>query len=144
MYKIEAFHNMLYDRFGRFYRAGTYLTIDEFLSHYKGRAKFCKVYCPDKPYKWGIKEYLLVCALNYYTLKSYYYSKNFKIQEDKNPTKPVTHRLVLKLLEGIAMEGDHIFMDNYYTSYDLFADLHKQKIKVTGTVRINRLRLDKE
>jgi hypothetical protein len=35
-------------------------------------------------------------------------------------------------------------MDNYYTSYALFADLYNKNIRATGTARIDRLNLDLE
>jgi hypothetical protein len=50
----------------------------------------------------------------------------------------------MKLLDGIAREGDHLYTDNYYTSYSLFAELHSKNVKATGTVRIDRLSMDED
>lgn len=75
MWKIQEFHDKIYSKFTRYYQAGSFLTIDEYIGHFKGKAPHCKVYQRDKPYKWGIKEYLLVDSITHYTLRSIYYYK---------------------------------------------------------------------
>ena len=47
------------------------------------------------------------------------------------------------VIRDIISEGNHLFLDNYYTSYRLLEDLSKRYINVTGTVRIDRLELDR-
>lgn len=42
----------------RYYSPNEYLTIDEGMIPYNGNINF-KVFNPDKPTKWGIKEYIL-------------------------------------------------------------------------------------
>jgi len=54
------------DKFSRFYYPGEFITIDEGMIPFAGKVQF-KVYNPDKPTKWGIKEYLLCDAANTYT-----------------------------------------------------------------------------
>ena len=51
-----------------FYYPAEYLTVDEGMIPYQGKVKF-KVYNPDKPTKWGIKEYVLCDALRCYTFE---------------------------------------------------------------------------
>lgn len=50
------------------YIPSNYLAIDEGIIPFKGKSNL-KVYCPDKPTKFGIKEYLL-CDYSGYTLAS--------------------------------------------------------------------------
>jgi hypothetical protein len=50
------------------YIPSNYLAIDEGIIPFKGKTNL-KVYCPDKPTKFGIKEYLL-CDYSGYTLAS--------------------------------------------------------------------------
>jgi hypothetical protein len=56
------------DRFKKFYSPGEYFTIDEGMIPFNGSIPF-KVYNPDKPTKWGLKEYILCDATNAYTLE---------------------------------------------------------------------------
>ena len=53
--------------FLRHYSPNEYLTIDEGMIPYNGNINF-KVFNPDKPTKWGIKEYILCDSLTAYTL----------------------------------------------------------------------------
>ena len=45
----------------------------------------------------------------------------------------VTHAVVLKLVEGLEGKGNHIYMDNYYSSPTLFSDW----FGACGAVRMN-------
>jgi len=44
------------------------LHIDEDLKLFKGKFLHLKVYAPDKPYKWGLKSYVLVDDTSHYTM----------------------------------------------------------------------------
>ena len=46
-----------------------------------------------------------------------------------------THGMVLQLIRRVEGLGHKIFMDNYFTSPDLFDDLFQRKINACGTVR---------
>ena len=45
------------------------------------------------------------------------------------------HAVVLKLLDGLEHKGHHVYMDNYYTSPALFAELRRRGFGACGTVR---------
>jgi len=49
-----------------------------------------------------------------------------------------THGTVLQLIRRVEGLGHKIFMDNYFTSPDLFDDLFQRKINACGTVRQDR------
>ncbi len=47
------------------------------------------------------------------------------------------------MIDGVLEKDDHLFTDSYYTSFQLYSDLKKIGIRATGTVRIDRLSLEK-
>ena len=46
------------------------------------------------------------------------------------------------MIRGIVPKYSQLWMDNYYTSYKIIADLKDLEIKAAGTVRIDRLGLN--
>jgi hypothetical protein len=48
------------------------------------------------------------------------------------------HGTIQQLVSRLEDAGHKLFMDNYFTSPDLFKDLYKRKIVCCGTVRHNR------
>ena len=50
----------------------------------------------------------------------------------------MTHAVVMKLVEPIEDRGHHVFMDNYYTSPQVFAVLRSNGFGACGTLRLNR------
>ena len=50
----------------------------------------------------------------------------------------MTHAVVMKLVDPIKSRGHHVYMDNYYTSPQLFSDLRATGFGACGTVRLNR------
>ena len=49
----------------------------------------------------------------------------------------MTHAVVMKLVQPIRDQGHHVFMDNYYTSPQLFSDLRANGFGACGTLRLN-------
>ena len=54
----------------------------------------------------------------------------------------MTHAVVMKMVEGLDL-GHHIYVDNFYTSPQLFHDLRAVGLGACGTVRLNRRGLPK-
>ena len=50
----------------------------------------------------------------------------------------VTHAVVMKLVDPIKDRGHHVYMDNFYTSPQVFADLHANGFGACSTLRLNR------
>ena len=50
----------------------------------------------------------------------------------------------MKVIEGLELKGHHIYMDNYYSSPNLFHDLHEKGFGACGTVSVNRMGMPKE
>jgi len=67
--KVRVLIEYLNEKFLKYYSPGEYLSIDEGMIPFMGKVKF-KIYNPDKPNKWGIKEYVLCDAKSAYTLEN--------------------------------------------------------------------------
>ena len=50
----------------------------------------------------------------------------------------MTHAVVMRLVDPIKGRGHHLYVDNFYTSPQLFADLHMNGFGACGTVQVNR------
>jgi hypothetical protein len=66
IWKVRPFLEKMNELFAYYYKPEEYLTVDEGMIPFNGKVHF-KVFNPDKPTKWGIKEYLLCDAQKCYT-----------------------------------------------------------------------------
>ena len=67
----------------------------------------------------------------------------FKFMLEKIPVCPsgdlgLCSRVVLELLDGLEEQCPKVYLDNYYTSPELFLALYNKKVNVCGTARSNR------
>lgn len=129
--RIRPFITHLNHVLGRYYAPSQYLTIDETMVAFKGRADI-KQYIPSKPHKWGYKVYCL--ASDNYLLR-------FEIYEgkDEQPSAhgPV-HDLVMRLTTPYQNQRFILFTDSWFTSPTLLSSLVQHAIYCCGSVRRNR------
>lgn len=97
------------------------------------------MYCPSKPTKFGIKEYLL-CDYSGYTLAHRIHSPGRGIKEDGHASLSTVsmthaHAVVSELVTGRVRKGSILLMDNFYNSLELLEELTIKGIGVIGTVR---------
>ena len=122
------------------WHSGQYLSLDESMILYRGRAVVWIQYMPLKPIKHGIKVFCLVCAVSGVMLSFIVYTG-----KDNNKTDNTVVGLVDQLIEnaGIAtnpgtlnpVHGRTIVYDNYYTSMKLTKHLYdKYKWTIIGTM----------
>lgn len=52
-----------------------------------------------------------------------------------------TEQVVLDLIKPLDIKGHHIYMDNYYSSVNLYTELARQGYGACGTIRSNRKHL---
>jgi len=105
--------------FSKFYGPSEHLTIDEVIVLYKGRVIF-QQYIPKKHKHFGIKIYKL-CDETGYT-----YDITLYVGKDRQRTAQhltATHVTVSELTRKIQGCGHKLYMDNYFSSPDLFNDL---------------------
>ena len=125
--------NSALQQFGAFHH---YLSIDESMVPYHGRSSM-KMFMKGKPIRFGYKIWVLAGADGYPYSLSIYQGK-----EINQSSEPLGTRVVKMLLNDVEQISDpsnhHVFMDNFFTSYDLLSDLRKFHFKATGTMRQNR------
>ena len=90
----------------------------------------------DRPTKWGIKVFVLADARKGYTIRLQVYSG--KNSTRSNAEAGLSSRVVLGLLDGLESTSPKIYMDNYYTSPELFLALYKKNVNACGTARSSR------
>jgi hypothetical protein len=56
----------------------------------------------------------------------------------------VTHTTVAGVMRRVENVGHNLYMDNFFSSPDLFTNLHSRKINCCGTVRLNRKGMPQE
>jgi hypothetical protein len=59
-------------------------------------------------------------------------------------TMTATHATVAGLTRRVENVGHKLYMDSFFSSPDLFDDLHSRKINCCGTVRLNRKGMPQE
>ena len=132
--KIEPFLEKLINKWQINFETSKVLVIDECVAQFKGRILFLQ-YNPMKHHKWGLKFFALADSRTCYLYKVILYTgKQFPLS---NNTTLATEA-VLSLLSGDEYKGKEIFMDNFYTSTDLFNYLEMNKIGATGTVNARK------
>lgn len=116
------------------------LCIDESLMLYKGRL-FFKQYIPSKRHRFGIKFFVLCDAVTGYILDFIVYTGATTETVQSNFGK--SGDVVLTLLEPYLDKGHTLFLDNWYSSPDLFLWLYNRCTNACGTVRKTRKQMPK-
>lgn len=109
------------------------LAIDESMIAFKGNHSL-KQYLPIKPTKWGFKVFLLCESITGYCIKHKFFS-------GKNQPEFKPKNICIKLANGFENQNFHIYMDNLYTSVDLFEEFYEKGIKCTGIIRKTKKKL---
>jgi len=134
LWKIRNLFDILKDKFSKFYNPFEHLAVDEFIVKFNGRVVF-RQYIPKKHKRFGIKIYKL-CDETGYT-----YDMTVYLGRDRRRTAQhltATHATVSELTKKIQGRGHKLYMDNSFSSPDLFIDLATKQIYCCGTVRPNR------
>ena len=131
--KIKEFMEMLVSRWQAAYYPDREIAVDETIIPFKGRSCM-KVYKPQKPHKWGLNCWNLAESKTGYIWNSELYQGKTNNQTEVG----MTSRVVKSLCQPLYNKGHHIYMDNFFTSPDLFNDLADNQVGACGTLRINR------
>ncbi|XP_062614645.1 piggyBac transposable element-derived protein 4-like [Saccostrea cucullata] len=159
LYKVRPFLSMMKTNFTK-YDPERDLSFDEGTCPFKGRVHF-RVYNPNKPNKFGIKLYQVCEASSGYCLGFDVYhgetdcvaavdTLETEVDNGQGPTDhygdlTMTSKIVLGLLSmtGLLSKGHHVYMDNYYTSPELYEELDLLDTYACGTLRSNRKNVPK-
>lgn len=135
LWKVRPILNTLSKNAPELYALHQQVSVDESMIGTKCRLSFIQ-YMPKKPTKWGIKVWVCSDARTGYIYPFDVYSGANAAATPK--PKGQTYGVVMKLLEPIQGKGHAVYMDNFYSSPELFEDLLAKKTLASGTVRTNR------
>ncbi|XP_030839578.1 piggyBac transposable element-derived protein 4 [Strongylocentrotus purpuratus] len=135
LFKVQPIIDRVRPTYQEAFAPGRDLSVDESLAAFKGRLSF-KQYLPMKPTKWGIKFWVVTDSSCGFCLDwSVYTGKND--QQDRGGDGLST-RVVKDLTRRYAGSGRHVYMDNFYSSPELYEFLHNENLGACGTVRLSR------
>ena len=93
-----------------------------------------KQFIKDKPVRCRFKLWVLACPRTGYTYKFEIYTGKRLTKTDKG----LGYDVVMNLMDGMFHQGYHLFVDNFYSSPQLFNDLLDKGCLATGTCCENR------
>ena len=127
--------NSKFKQFGFFLKE---LSIDEQIVRYYGRSSL-KQFIRGKPIRFGFKERVMCCGVTGYCYQMSLYQGKAKNLTEQDIRQSLGSRVVLSMSELLEDPLNHeIFIDNFFTSYDLLVHTRSLGLRVTGTVRSNR------
>lgn len=142
--KLRPFLTMIETNFRHCYHPDKDIAFDEACCPFKGRLRF-RVYNPSKPNRFHIKLFQVSESYSGYIIGFDIYTGKGQrsVSSASKPLDPdctQTTRLVLGLLEKLELldVGHNVYMDNYYTSPELFEELYYRQTYACGTARAKR------
>lgn len=146
LFKVRPMVTHTSETFSTVYTPEEYLSFDEATCPWKGRLRF-KVYNPAKPCRFGIKLFQVCeaqsgycCGYDIYAGKGAQNAGDMCEILELDPNLTQTTKIVIGVLAkcGLLEAGYRVFMDNYYTSPELFTELDLLETYACGTLRVNR------
>lgn len=134
-FKVRPFFDMLNEAF-KICDLTEHLSVDETVVPYFGHHGL-KQFIRGKPIRFGFKLWTLASPEGFMFHAEPYSGSSTKLPQTGLGQGP---DVVLGLIEKVqAREGNHIVMDNLFTTIPLLNELSKKGIAGTGTIRENRL-----
>ncbi|XP_048586613.1 piggyBac transposable element-derived protein 4-like, partial [Nematostella vectensis] len=134
LFHVRPLIKRLSETFLKAYKPNRENAIDEGLIKYKGRLGF-KQYMPLKPAKRGIKVWLWADSHTHYVSVFQVYAGRPK---QNTAETGLGARVVTDLSRDLVGGHYHLFMDNFFSSFDLLKKLKNDGIYATATTRTNR------
>ena len=137
LHKIRTVTDMIKRKCSQVYYPGKKLCVDESLVLFKGRLQF-KQYIKTKRARFGIKLFQFCTpdgiVFDYLIYHGIMGPQLVQMGEDAL----MTERIVATLMHRYLHKGHHLFIDNFYTTFNLAQYLLANNTYVTGTIRENR------
>ena len=130
--RIRKILTLIEERFVALYHPHCQCAVDEAMVPYKGRSSL-KQYMPKKPVKRGLKVWVRADSVTGYISRYQVYTG-----KEKSSEKGLGSRVVKELTADLHHRYHHIFCDNFFSSFQLFADLFFDGIYACGTIKSNR------
>jgi Transposase IS4 len=113
------------------------VAVDEQMIPFKGRHS-CKQYIPSKPCPWAFKNFV-ICGRSGQPYDFIMYQGSSTELHRENLAK-YGHgaSVVLHLSQRLTKPGHQIYMDNFFTTYQVLELLKAKEINAAGTIRVNR------
>lgn len=137
--KIQPLLTLLEKKFQQLYFPDQDIVIDETLVPWRGRLIF-RQYIPNKCHRYGVKLFKL-CSTDGYTWAMKIYAG--KSQDGQREVGLATN-ICMELCRPLLNDGRTLFIDNFYTSYELAKLMLENSTHVVGTLRSNKKHFPKE
>ena len=131
--KIRPLIDILINKWQAVYYPEQNLSVDESIVAYKGRASMIQ-YNPQKPHKWGIKAWVLSESKT-----GYMYNWEMYRGRAGRTEHGLSKTVVLNITRPVYGQKHHIYMDNFFSSPDLYETLADNQLGACGTLQANRV-----
>jgi len=132
LFKIRPVLDIVNETFRLHYSPGMNVSVDEQMIGTKAKLSFIQ-YLPKKPKKWEVKVWVLADSANGYVPAFEIYTGAADGVEHG-----LAYGVVMRLMEDYLDCGCCLYVDNFYSSPQLFEDLLSRETMACGTVRQNR------
>lgn len=141
LYKMRTIIETLRKKFSSIIEPYQNLVIDESLMLWKGRLSF-RQYIPNKRNRFGIKLFVICDCLTGIVLDFIVYTgKGTDLDDDNSTNDGLTAKVIKTLMKPYLNKGHVIYMDNWYSSPQLFSWLHDKQTGACGTLNMGRKNL---
>ena len=137
--KILPLINILESNFKNLFCPEKDIVIDETLVPWRRRL-ILRQYIPNKAHRYGIKMFKICSVESYHWGIRIYSGKSATGERETG----LAQKVCLELTKDLLNEGRTLFVDNFYTSYDLAKCFLQKNTHVVGTLRANKKDIPKE
>ena len=134
LWKIRDLFEIIRTNFSKYYNPTEHLAVDEVIVKFKGKILF-KQYIPKKRKRFGIKMFKLCDSTGYTCDMSVYLGKD---RQRAAQHLTATHATVTNLTRRVEGFGHKLYMDNFFSSPDLYDDLAQKKIFLLWDARLHK------
>ena len=134
--KIQPLIDMLQKNFQSLFCPEEDAVIDETLVPWRGRLTF-RQYIPNKTHRYGVK----LCSMVGYTWALKVYSGKSQTREREIG---LAKNVCIELKKDLIGQGRTLYVDNFYTSYELANYCLQKQTHLVGALRANKKHIPKE